>query len=253
MKTIFQCDNSTEGIFTAIYEAYKCRIPRKDIEIQAEQGGNLELFSEYKEIETDLNKAQKVADTIKKRFGKENAEFFYHASLSKEVDKANAIFRTMEKGFRLKNERKIMQDLADPYVIRVFELARNVTNEQHHYYGFVRFRELKNGVLFSKISPQNDVLVLLADHFSDRLPMDSFVLYDEQRKAFILHPKNEKYILVKGETLDEKYISNISEKEADFQNWWKGFYSSVSIKERENTALQKQNLPLRFRRNMVEF
>ena len=39
----------------------------------------------------------------------------------------------------------------------------------------------------------------------------------------------------------------------DYEALWKEFVQSISVAERENRALQNQNLPLRFRTNLVEF
>lgn len=253
MKTIFLCENSPDGIFTAVYEAWQRSIAKEEIEIQAEQSTNLVLFADYVEILTDYSKAEKVTNTLRKRFGQEMALFLYQAALSTGEDKANAIYHTIRKGLSKDYTGKIMEDLADKNVCRVFELARNVTNEQHHYFGFVRFKELENGVLFAQIEPKNDLLVLIAPHFSDRLPNEDFIISDIRRNHFIIHAKNKAWILIKGEELVTDYISKFSSEEDDFQQWWRGFCTSISIKERENLSLQRQNLPLRFRNTMTEF
>ena len=48
-------------------------------------------------------------------------------------------------------------------------------------------------------------------------------------------------------------MNQLSNSELEFEQLWKGFCKSISIKERENLKLQRQNLPLRFQKDMVEF
>ena len=56
-----------------------------------------------------------------------------------------------------------------------------------------------------------------------------------------------------ADLLDLEKIKEMTEKEQNIDNLWKAFFNSVSIKERENKGLQRNNLPLRFRGNMPEF
>ena len=45
------CEDSPEGVFTGIYEAYAMRKPHGSIHIQIGEEENLRLFATYKEIE----------------------------------------------------------------------------------------------------------------------------------------------------------------------------------------------------------
>ena len=83
----------------------------------------------------------------------------------------------------------MLQYLGNPYVARVFQLARNAGNEALHLLGFLRFSELENRTLFARIHPRNHVPAVLAEHFSDCLPMENFIIYDENRKTAVLHKK----------------------------------------------------------------
>jgi len=112
---------------------------------------------------------------------------------------------------------------------------------------------LFNGVLFSAIKPSNNVLTALAPHFADRLPIENWVIYDEVRELFAVHEADKQWAIVVGEHINKEMINNLSAHEREFQRLWKGFCNSISIHERENKKLQRQNLPLRFRDNMVEF
>ena len=48
-------------------------------------------------------------------------------------------------------------------------------------------------------------------------------------------------------------ITDYSSMELEYQKLWKGFFESIAIDARKNPALQNQNLPKRFRKDIVEF
>ena len=58
--------------------------------------------------------------------------------------------------------------------------------------------ELENGMLFSRIGPKNDVVAFLMPHFADRLPIENFVIYDEKRNLFGIHPAGKPWYLLRG-------------------------------------------------------
>ena len=64
---------------------------------------------------------------------------------------------------------QLFHNLSIDFIMDVFSLARGVGNEICHYRGFVRFMELENQILFSKIEPKNQILPFLMVHFADRM------------------------------------------------------------------------------------
>lgn len=50
-----------------------------------------------------------------------------------------------------------------------------------------------------------------------------------------------------------KKLMESRDTEEDYESLFRGFCEHISIRERENHDLQRQNLPLRFRKHMVEF
>jgi len=251
--TVFVCQDSIEGIFTGVYDGWDSRLGHSKVQLGVAGMDNIELFMNYIFVDSDIEKSYKVTRTICNRMGGEVYGWICQALLSNDKEKANAVYHTIVAGLSLKNGKKIMDYLTHPNVCKVFELSRNVENEVHHYKGFVRFQELCNGVLFSAIKPSNNVLTALAPHFAERLPIENWVIYDEVRKLFAVHEANKRWAIVVGEHINKEMINNLSAHEREFQRLWKGFCNSISIHERENKNLQRQNLPIRFRDNMVEF
>lgn len=247
------CEDSIDGIFTGVYEAWIRKNHGELVKLSTDEEGNFELFTDYINITTDYLKSSKVANTIKRRLGDECYIHVCQAALSCSSIKADAIFRLLLLGLSTNMGFQIMNALGKKEVATIFELSRNVGNEAHHYLGFVRFKELHNGVLFSEIDPKNNVLTLMAPHFADRLSQENWMIYDRKRQLFIVHQKAKSWVLVTGESLNIDELQNTSAEEIKFQELWKEFCHNISIKERENKKLQKQNLPLRFQQDMVEF
>ena len=176
--TVFECEDSSDGIFTGIYDAWDSRLGHANVRLQLQGMHTLELFTQYRQVVPDAGKAEKVARTIRRKMGKESYQIIFRAAMAKSGEKADCIYRTLVQGLSShiseKEAAAILEHLTDPAICKVFELSRRVWHEAHHYMGFVRFSELKNGVLFSEIEAENQVLPLLADHFANRLQMRIF-------------------------------------------------------------------------------
>jgi probable DNA metabolism protein len=251
--TIFVCEDSIEGIFTGIYDAWASKLGHANVELSITGLENMELFREYVPVKMDMEKAQKVTRTICDRMGMEVYEWICSALLSDNKERANAVYHTIVVGLQLRDGSKVMNHLTCSNVCKVFEYARSARREAHHYTGFLRFNELFNHVLFSKINPKNNILTILAPHFADRLPLENWIIYDERRGIFAVHECRKQWAIVLGAHINNKRINNFSENEKEFQKLWKGFCESISVNERKDYLLQRQNLPLRYRSNMVEF
>ena len=143
--------------------------------------------------------------------------------------------------------------LSDPYVHRVFELARNVANEAHYHVEFLRFCELKGGVLLARIGPKNNIVTFITPHFADRLPLENFVIQDENRNIFAVHPAGKDWFLVTGQERMQIAEMPVSEGEEKYGELFCHFFHTIAIKERKNLGLQRNMLPIRYRKYMTEF
>lgn len=218
------------------------------------------LFCEYIFCKAEERKALAVIRMIQKNLGADVYEKISYALLSADRRKAEMVFRAMLEAKKLSRKDRLMEHLGNEAVRAVFGMYRQVANEAHHYKGFVRFRELKNKTLFAKIEPKHAVLPCIAEHFADRFPQENWIIYDKTHEVFLIHEKGKRYyflqqyMCMKGDSGSaQKIAGGFSEEEMDYEALWKGFVQSISVAERENRALQNQNLPLRFRTNLVEF
>ncbi|TCL60437.1 putative DNA metabolism protein [Kineothrix alysoides] len=247
------CEDSLEGIFTGIYKAYSLKADHSHLHIQIGEEENLRLFAEYIPIEPDAGMAVKVSRTIQRELGEETYMNICRALASEDKQKGEAVYKTVVCGLQMKNGRQVMGNLANSYVHKVFELSRGTNNEVLHLMGFLRFQELENGILFSRIGPKNNIVTFLAPHFADRLPLTNFVIYDENRGIFAVHPASKDWYLVTDAEISREAMENYSKEELEYQELFTYFCHKIAIKERRNLNLQKSMLPLRFQEYMVEF
>ena len=169
-QIILVCEDSDVGILSGVYEAYERKLNHDRTIIQIGEGENLCLFSEYIKIESSSVKADKVIRTIAKRFGRETLQIILEALSSTDSQKGNAVYHMLVHGLRGGYKGKLIDCLSEEAVVKVVALSTTVWHEYHHFYGFVRFRELESGVLYAVIHPKNRILSFLGDHFANRFP-----------------------------------------------------------------------------------
>lgn len=253
MKRVYVCNDTITGIFSAIYDAWKMRLGAQELGIVLHGMIDQELFCEYIEVEECEKKTIAVENLIKRHLGYQAYWDIYHAVLASDREKGDAILGTMLAAREIEESKRIMQHLSHPKVRKVFELSRKVSNEACYYREILRFSELESGILFSQIEPQNQILTCLGDHFSNRFPLENWMIYDRTHKMFLVHQESQHWVLVLNEELNEEAMRKVSTAEAMYVNLWKGFFESISIKERENYDLQRQHIPLRYRGHITEF
>lgn len=257
---IFLCEDSTDGIFTGVYDAWASRLGHANISLSTHEPDNYSLFDEYIRVHTDYDKSEKVARTLQRRMGNETYQELCQAvsaqeqrSNQKHMDKADAIYKTIVLALSLPDAGKVFHYLGEPYVNRTFGLSLSTGNEAHHLLGFLRFQELENGILFAQIHPKNDVLPFLGEHFSDRMPQENFMIYDATRGLAVLHPKGKGFFITDTGELNQDALKRLSPREKEYQKLWCTFFDSIAIEARKNPALQNQNFPKRFQRDVTEF
>ena len=162
-RVIFQCEDSMEGILTGVYDAWASRVGHDRVKLEAGPDHEMELFSEYRRVETDGEKAEKVAGTIRRRMGQNCWESIYQATLAEEKEKAEAVYRSVVLGLSLAQRKngsvyRLMENIQEPCIFQVMTLSRTVAREAHRYLGFVRFQEMKGKLLYSEIEPFGQIL-----------------------------------------------------------------------------------------------
>lgn len=265
MKTVYVCTDSVAGIYSGIYDAWRTGKREEECGIALKGMVEQELFCEYEEVEESQKKALAVDRMIRKHLGMEAHRDLYYALLSGDREKGNAVLGAMLAARRLPDGRRMMEHLSHPMVEKVFELSRAVGGEAHNLKGFLRFRELKNGILYAPVTPKAQVLTCLAPHFADRLPLENWMIHDRNHRMFAVHEAKKRWVLVqedgppdeefsvKAESARWEKFEETSEEEQRYAGLWRGFCRAISIEERKNPRRQLQHLPLRYRPGMTEF
>lgn len=250
---VYQCEDSIEGIFTAIYCIYEDKNQYQECRISLNE--ELFLFAEYIPVVPDAEKTMKVMRTLQRRFGEEDYLRICYALASEDPDKADAVYHAVAYGLACQvRPGHLFDNLADMYLHKVFSLARAAGNEECHLRGFVRFEEDKQGFLYAVIGPKNNVITFMMPHFADRFPGENFMIYDEKRGIFAVHPAfREWYLVQESDALGQDIGFEPSESELQYQELFRHFCRTIAIRERKNMELQRNLLPLRFRDYMVEF
>lgn len=253
MTHVFQCEDTLTGIMTGVYDAWDSRLGHQRVRLTTAQNMDMELFCEYIWVRPDFTKAEKVLRTVQKRLGEEAYEMIAYAASYPDDRKADAIYRMIVLGLCLPTGRQVSGMLTEPDVRLVFELKRKTWHIAHRYLGFVRFRELETGVLFSEIEAEADILALIAPHFADRFPMENWVIYDRCRQKAAIHPLGKGFFILEEVKGDELGAVCDSSQEEHFVALWKTFHQAIGIEERTNSRLQSSLLPKKYRQFMQEF
>src|SRR5690606_23015003 len=145
-------------------------------------------------------------------------------------------------------EKGVLSDLSNPSVFKLMQYEKSVSRERHRMTAFVRFRLLVDGIYFSEVEPDFNVLPLIVQHFRERYKDEKWVIFDKKRKYGIY------YDLVTVE-----YISfEFSDKKGEIKNnstyeiLWKTYFNSTNIQARKNTRLHHQHVPKRYWKYLTE-
>lgn len=247
---VYVCKDSLEGILSAVHAAYMSRYGHEYQSIEAGEYGEISMFEEMISVVTDMDKARRVADAIVHKISGLAWHWVKYGAMSCHMDKADTIYKFLVLGFCI--GPKVTEYLAEPSVNRLMKLSRGVSRETDHAYGFVRFRELRSGLLFSSFSPKHHQLPLIGNHFADRFPMENWMIYDERRQEVCVHEAGKGWFIADSVTADMAAVNDISDSQADFEQWWRTFYDTIGIRERENPVCRRNMMPKMYWRNMTE-
>lgn len=250
---VYQCEDSLEGVGTAIYRAYEEHAEHQDTWIRVDR--ELMLFGEYIPVETDPERAEKVLRTLRRRFGQEDYQSLCMALATPDPEKAQAVYQTVVYGLRAEPlPGHLLDHQTDSRVLQTFRLAQKAGREYSQLREFLRFRELQRGILYAENQFKNQVLPYLMVHFADRFPQEDFAIRDIGRGLLGVHPAGgEWYLTNSRELLEALKKAGYSAREMAYEELFCWFCHKIAIKERRNIGLQNQMIPKRFQKYTIEF
>ena len=244
MSATYTYDGSFEGFLAALGLALEKDLPGSCIARDTAEAG---LFTEFIGAGRDPQKAAAAKELVERRGSAESWQHVRFAFLSEVPGVETAILEYV----KLLKEKGSVADnmLADDRVKKVHALSASVGGEAHQFKGFVRFKELADKTLYAKIEPDHNILALLTPHFRARLGAFNWIIHDARRGRAALY-FNGKLIYA---PLTPARALELDGKEEAVQALWKLFFTTVAIKERINPKLQRQNVPLKYRKHLTEF
>lgn len=236
-------DGSFEGFLTCIFYHYKKAEADGIYQIASYQQS---ILNNYEIVEANIEKARTVSDAINKKISREAYIDVYYCYLSNLVNKENIILEFLK--FAFKYGKNTMNFYSHEKVLPLNVASLKVSKEVHRFLGILRFSDIGN-VLFARFSPDNDIIILLIDHFADRYKFEKFIIYDEKRSKAAVYA-NSFWEIKENIKIDSIEFSH---DEKRIQSLWKQYFTDLAIKERTNENLQFQFVPARYRKNMSEF
>lgn len=252
----FSYDKSFEGLLCAVFDAFKLKQMPECLLGQGEVAPL--LVSNIHDVEFRNSKYERVMSALNKKLAKISLNHLMYVWLSEIPESDLIIFRYICKVF--KSQQSIETDFADPDVLAVHEIAKKVSKERHHLIQFVRFNTIesptdqnhaKEKIYFSVVAPIYNALPLVLKFFKDRYADQKWAIYDEKRQYGYFYDleKIEQISLTDQDDLlvnskiSQKYLT---EDEVLFQTMWHRYCQALTIKERVNPKLQRQQMPRRF-------
>ncbi len=243
-KYIYRYDGGIEGFFTAVFDIYDLR--RRPYTITASAEVQPAFDTVVIDVITDPKKAARVEKGIIKNIGRLGFAGVLRVFSASFAYKDDSIYEFLQVVFA--HGQKAGSMLSDPRVIKYNEIMQNVNYECHRFKGFVRFREIKGGIMYAPIRPDHDILEFIMPHFCERFHIQKFAIFDVGRKKLGAFDGRE----WRAGYLEDLPEIELTETEADMQRVWKMYYDTVTIKERASEKRRRAFLPDRYREFMPE-
>lgn len=240
---IYLYNNNFLSFLTLCILLIRKKIIPKDIK---EVNYNFGLFDEI--ILLDLPENIKTIDYIIKNIGRNNFNIIFKVFLSNEDNKEILIYKFILYSLKYQEKTIYMKNIKE--ILKCVNISKYVSNENHKFKGFTRFKKYENNIYYAKINPTNNILYLLSIHFKKRLSKDYWIIEDVNRKIYSVFDKKDFYILSK----ENFKISNfkLDKEEHKFANLWKDFYKTIGITERKNDKCRMNFMPKKYWEYIIE-
>lgn len=236
-------DTTFEGFLTLVYEVYHQKYTPTAIE---KKSVNANLLDEIREIEYDEQKSTQVFTGMKKHFSKEELHRIANIFLCESAAFEMPLLEYIKLGFKSSKE---LRNINHNEVFFIQNLHKELMRHTHKYTGFLRFSELEDGTLYAKIESKFSLVYLLGRHFAQRFNNQNYIIHDIERAlAFV---KFEESMSVRN--VAEFETPELSKAEEKFTKLWQTFFKAVAIESRKNKNLQRNLVPLVYRKYMSEF
>jgi probable DNA metabolism protein len=258
----FYYDKTFEGLMCAVFDAFKLKKMPECLLANGEIAPLLVL--DVHQVEYRNSKYERVFTALQKKLSQIAMNQLLYTWLSELPESDLIIFRYICKVFS--STGSIETDFGDPNVLAVHDIAKKVNKEKHHIQQFVRFNTIQNPtshndvndkIYFAVIEPIYNALPLTLRFFKDRYADQKWAIYDEKRQYGYYYDL-EKLTQIALNANDKLIVNNqinqdyLTDDEKHFQTMWYRYCKALTIKERINPKLQRQQMPKRFWHHLPE-
>ena len=237
-------DGSFEGLLSSIYHAFYATSKPDDIKTSEDFIENFLVEKIY--IKTDLDKFQRVYEAIETKISKDSLKRVFYAYLSELPESEMKILKYLQIGFKIGSGVDL--NLANEYVLNMDNIYKKVGNERHRLTGLLRFKKVKEDILYAQVEPDHNVIALIAPHFVVRLKSENFIIHDTKRDIAVFY--NKEQWVIKNMEAPHPYL--VKDMEESYEDLWRVYFSAISIKRKTNIKLQKKNMPMRYWKHLTE-
>ena len=247
-------DSTMEGMLHGVSAAVKSE--KKVIGIYAEAEYQAQLFVNEIRINVNRQQAEKLFMYLQK-LGGEAARYALNGYLSEDKDAGTHLFLMVKE--LLCRGGGFSQCYTHDSVRYLARLSQKVAREAHRFTGLIRFRILDNGLQYAPFEPDFNIIGYCSRHFQHRLKNTQWILHDLRRgQAVYWDCKKLQDVQIDREFVESLRQSGeipdnlLNNSEIYYQELWKAFHQSISNKNRENLPLQRQRMPQRYWKYLVE-
>lgn len=241
---VYRYDGTLPGLLCCAAECFRDKtLPQA---IQCLDDPRETLFP-VKAVDTDPALALRVERSVREKISREVWGMIRRAFLTCMEEKELKIIKFLLLGYKYGPE--VARHAENDDVAAVTKALLYLKNEAHFHVEFLRFSDL-GGFLAAEITPNNNILPLIAEHFCDRFSGENLMIYDKSHKLGFLYQNTGRREFFQADSVE---LPPPDEEEEEYRALWKGFYNAIAIEGRKNQKLRRTHMPMRYWPNMTEF
>lgn len=238
-------DGTFDGYLTAIFYAYN---EKETSHIYKEHLYAPSFLSSHRLIPSEIDKADRVYQSILTKLSFSTLDNLYHLYLSEEAEAETLGLNYLKLCYAHSDSINLAKN--HDIIRQVDAINKRVWLEVHRFYGFVRFKEVCPRVFYAPIEPDHNIIPLMMEHFKKRFSDQHFIIHDLRRRSAIIYDTQN--IFLRHLTPQESNELSKADITDAFEPLFKAYYTSTTIPERMNLKQQNRYLPKRYHKHLVE-
>jgi probable DNA metabolism protein len=249
--TFLLYDKTFTGLVTAIFECYERKLFAVRI-VSSEDA--VEGFCMSIPVVSDPVKAQRVLKGLAEKTSVQVVENFHACFLSEDDMREDILLLFCRYVFASKTD--VSRDFSHEAVLQVEKISKKVYREKHRLEASLLFARMEDGLHFTEVEPQFDVLPLIGNHFKDKTWDDDWLIYDKKRAYGIYFEKTTRVlneiVLNFTDNPSNRQREMFHAEEKIYQQLWKDYFQHVNIPARKNLKVHIRHVPIRYWKHLTE-